>query len=70
MREKKAKKDKKNDKEKEKYASDWDKSVKNSKHETVQVVTLIYFILPYRDGCSKAQGSQLTPWILKNSAFS
>jgi hypothetical protein len=44
--EKKGKK-RKNDKEREKYTSDWERIVKNSKHETVQVGNSFLFHLFY-----------------------
>jgi hypothetical protein len=68
VREKKKQKETKNDKEKEKYTSDWKRRVKNSKHETLQVVTLIYFIyfiLSCRDEYSKAQGGLVDPLDFK-----
>jgi hypothetical protein len=44
---KKRQKETKNDKEKEKYTSDWERRVKNSKHETVQVGNSYLFHLFY-----------------------
>jgi hypothetical protein len=63
VREKKAKRDKKQQR-KEKNMPTIERGVKNSKHETIQVETFIYFIyfiLPCRDGFSKAQRGLVDP---------
>jgi hypothetical protein len=62
VRGKKAKREKKNDKEKEKYANDLREELKTPstrQYKWIILIYFIYFILPCRDRCSKAQSGVL-----------